>query len=77
MSLNNVSVVAGVARENLGMLVFGLVLSIVLMAVRAILISKLLNRHRRVGNVGLAVAVWIAGNPAWDGGRKLIRYFSA
>ncbi len=77
MSLNNVSVVAGVARENLGMLVFGLVLSNVLMAVGAILISKLLNRHRGVGNVGLAVAVWIAGNLAWDGGRKLIRYFSA
>ena len=46
MSLNNVSVVAGVARENLGMLVFGLVLSIVVMAVGAILIPKLLNRHR-------------------------------
>ena len=46
MSLDNVLAVAGVARDNLGMLVFGLVLSIALMAVGATLIARLLNRHQ-------------------------------
>lgn len=77
MSLDNVLAVAGVARENLGMLVFGLVLSIALMAVGASLIARLLNRHHWIGYIGLAVIVWVAGNLSWDGGLEVIGYFSA
>lgn len=77
MSLDNVLAVAGVARENLGMLVFGLVLSIAMMAVGSTLIMRLLNRYRQVGYIGLAVIVWVAGNLAWDGSFEVIRYFNA
>ena len=77
MSLDNVLAVAGVARDNLGMLIFGLVLSIVLMGVGATLISKLLNKYRWIGYVGLAVIVWVAGSLTWDGGIEVIEYLSA
>lgn len=77
MSLDNVLAVAGVARDNLGMLVFGLVLSIVLMAVAATLISRLLNKYRGIGYIGLAVIVWVAGKLTWEGGIEVIGYFSA
>lgn len=77
MSLDNILAVAGVAGENIGMLVFGLVLSIVLMAVGATLISKLLNRHRGIGYVGLAVIIWLAGRLTWDGGNEVIGDLSA
>ena len=77
MSLDNVLAVAGVARDNLGMLVFGLVLSIALMAVGATLIARLLNRHHWVGYIGLSVIIWVAGNLTWDGGTEVIGYFTA
>ena len=77
MSLDNVLAVAGVARDNLGMLVFGLVLSIALMAVGATLIARLLNRHRWVGYIGLSVIIWVAGNLTWDGGTEVIGYITA
>ncbi|NQU56518.1 MAG: YjbE family putative metal transport protein [Rhodospirillales bacterium] len=77
MSLDNVLAVAGVARENLGMLVFGLVLSIALMAVGATMVAKLLNRHSWVGYIGLAVIVWVAGNLVWDGSIEVIGHFTA
>ena len=44
MSLDNVLAVAGIARENIGILVFGLVLSIVLMAVGATFVAKILQQ---------------------------------
>ncbi len=77
MSLDNVLAVAGIARENLGMLIFGLVLSIALMAVGATLIARLLNRHHWIGYIGFAVIVWVAGSLTWDGGHEVIAYFSA
>ena len=77
MSLDNVLAVAGIARDNLGMLVFGLVLSIVLMAVGATLMARLLIRHHWIGYIGLAVIVWVAGSLTWDGGHEVIGYFSA
>jgi YjbE family integral membrane protein len=77
MSLDNVLAVAGVARENLTMLVFGLVLSIALMAVGATLIARLLNKHHWVGYIGLAVIIWVAGNLTWDGGIEVFGYLSA
>jgi len=77
MSLDNVLAVAGVARENLGMLIFGLVLSIALMAVGATLVARLLNKYPGIGYMGLAVIVWVAGSLTWDGGLEVIQYFNA
>jgi len=76
MSLDNVLAVAGIARDNLGMLIFGLVLSIALMAVGATLIARLLSRYHWIGYIGFAVIVWVAGSLTWDGGHEVIGYFS-
>ena len=46
MSLDNVLGVAGAARDHYFLLVFGLILSIVLMATVATIISKLIKKHK-------------------------------
>ena len=49
MSLDNVLGVAGAARDHYTLLVFGLVLSIILMATAATLISKWIKKYRWIG----------------------------
>ena len=53
MSLDNVLGVAGAAKNHYGLLVFGLVLSIVLMATAATLISGWIKKYKWIGWVGL------------------------
>jgi len=60
MSLDNVLAVAGAARDHPTALVFGLVLSIALMGFAASFIARLLNKHRWLGYVGLAVIFFVA-----------------
>ena len=60
MSLDNVLAVAGAAREHIWVLVFGLALSIALMGIAASMIAKLLQRHRWISYVGLAVIIYVA-----------------
>ena len=55
MSLDNVLAVGGAAREHPWVLVFGLALSIALMAIAATFIARLLQKHRWIGFVGLFV----------------------
>jgi len=58
MSLDNVLGVAGAAGDHYGLLVFGLVLSIVLMATAATLISGWIKKYKWIAWVGL-LAVFI------------------
>jgi YjbE family integral membrane protein len=67
MSLDNVLAVAGAAREHPAALVFGLGLSIVLMGVAASLIARLLNKHRWIAYVGLAIILYVACDMIWRG----------
>jgi YjbE family integral membrane protein len=67
MSLDNVLAVAGAAREHPAALVFGLGLSIVLMGFAASFIARLLNRHRWVAYVGLAIILYVAIDMIWRG----------
>ena len=60
MSLDNVLGVAGAARDHFILLVFGLILSIVLMATVATIISKLIKKHRWVGWLGLVAILVVA-----------------
>jgi YjbE family integral membrane protein len=60
MSLDNVLAVAGAAREHPWVLVFGLVLSIALMGIAASFIARLLQNHRWIAYVGLAVILYVA-----------------
>jgi len=62
MSIDNVLAVAGIAHDNRAMLVFGLALSITLMAFCATLVCRLLTRHQWVSYVGVAVLVVVAGD---------------
>ena len=60
MSLDNVLGVAGAARDHYTLLVFGLVLSIILMATAATLISKWIKKYRWIGWIGLFAILFVA-----------------
>jgi YjbE family integral membrane protein len=60
MSLDNVLAVAGAAREHPGVLVIGLILSIALMGLAASFIARLLQKHRWIAYVGLAIILYVA-----------------
>ena len=72
MSLDNVLGVAGAAREHPLVLVFGLVLSIALMAVAASLLARVLDRHRWIAYVGLAVILYVALSMIFDGALEVL-----
>ena len=67
MSLDNVLAVGGAAREHPWVLVFGLALSIALMAFASAWIARLLHRHHWIGYVGLAIIVYVAIEMIWRG----------
>ena len=67
MSLDNVLAVAGAARKHPGVMVFGLVLSVILMGVAANIIAKYIERFRWIAWAGLAVIVWVACKMIWEG----------
>ncbi len=71
MSLDNVLAVAGAARDHPVALVFGLGLSIVLMGVAASLVARLLNRHRWIAYVGLAIILYVACDMIWRGAHEV------
>ena len=60
MSLDNVLGVAGAAGHHYHLLVFGLVLSIVLMAVAATLISRWIKEHKWIAWIGLLAILLVA-----------------
>jgi len=67
MSLDNVLAVAGAARDHPHVLVFGLVLSIALMGLAASFIARLLQKHRWIAYVGLAVILYVAVEMCYRG----------
>ncbi len=73
MSLDNVLAVAGAAREHPWVLVFGLALSIALMGAAATFIARLLQNHRWIAYVGLAVILYIAGEMIYRGTLDVVR----
>ena len=60
MSLDNVLGVAGAAREHYVLLVFGLILSILLMATVATIISKWIKKYKWLGWIGLLAILAVA-----------------
>ena len=60
MSLDNVLGVAGAARDHYYLLVFGLVLSIILMATAATLISGWIKKYKWIAWVGLLAVLIVA-----------------
>jgi len=60
MSLDNVLGVAGAAKDHYVLLVFGLILSIILMATVANIISKWIKTHKWIGWLGLLAIVAVS-----------------
>jgi len=67
MSLDNVLAVAGAAREHPYVLVFGLVLSVLLMGLAANFIARYIDRYRWIAWVGLIVILWVALKMIYEG----------
>ena len=60
MSLDNVLGVAGAAKQNYVLLVFGLILSIFLMATLATVIAKWIKKYKWIGWLGLLAILAVA-----------------
>ena len=66
MSLDNVLAVAGVARDNTVVLIFGLALSVALMMYAATVIARLLQKQRWIAYAGLAIILYVAITMIWS-----------
>ena len=60
ISFDNVIAVAGAAKSNYTLLIFGLTLSIIMMITLANAISKYLKEHKWVGWLGILSILWVA-----------------
>jgi YjbE family integral membrane protein len=67
MSLDNVLAVAGAAKDHPWVLVFGLILSVILMGVAANVIARYIDRYRWIAWAGLLVILWVALKMIWEG----------
>ena len=76
MSLDNVLAVAGAAMDHPWILVFGLVLSVLLMGLAANFIARYIERYRWIAYVGLAVILWVAVKMIWDGWHHVVPHIA-
>src|SRR6478735_2191359 len=67
MSLDNVLLVASIARENPALLFIGLSFSVLFMGLAANYVAKLIERHHWINYIGLAVILWVACNMIYEG----------
>ncbi|HLO19705.1 MAG TPA: YjbE family putative metal transport protein [Sphingomicrobium sp.] len=75
MSLDNVLLVASIARENPALLFVGLSFSVLFMGLAANYVARLIERHPWLNYVGLAVILWVACNmiyEGWVGGEHML-----
>jgi YjbE family integral membrane protein len=71
MSLDNVLAVAGAAKGSTWILVVGLLVAIILMAVAATYIAKLLVKYPFIAWLGLLVILYVAVEMMWRGGHEI------
>ncbi|MGI9479687.1 MAG: TerC family protein [Hyphomicrobiaceae bacterium] len=71
MSLDNVLAVAGAAGESQMVLIIGLALAIILMAVAAHFIARLLVTYPWIAWLGLLMIVWVAAEMIYKGGHEV------
>lgn len=67
MSLDNVLVVAGIARENPAVLFIGLTFSVLLMGTAAGFVAKLIQRYHWIAWAGLLLILYVALKMIWEG----------
>src|SRR3954469_18256562 len=71
MSLDNVLAVAGAAKDHPWVLVFGLILSVILMGVAANVIARYIDRYKWIAWVGLLAILWVALKMIWEGAHHI------
>ena len=67
MSLDNVLLVASIARENPALLVVGLTFSVLFMGLAANYVAKLIQRYHWINYIGLAVILYVASSMVYEG----------
>ena len=67
MSLDNVLLVASIARENPALLFVGLTFSVLFMGFAANYVAKLIQRYHWINYIGLAVILWVAIKMIYEG----------
>jgi YjbE family integral membrane protein len=67
MSLDNVLLVASIARENPALLFIGLSFSVLFMGLAASYVARLIERFHWLNYIGLAVILWVACNMIYEG----------
>ena len=67
MSLDNVLLVASIARDNPALLFIGLSFSVLFMGLAANYVAKLIHRYHWINYIGLAVILWVACNMIYEG----------
>src|SRR5690349_11053684 len=67
MSLDNVLLVASIARENPALLVIGLTFSVLFMGFAANYVARLIQRYHWINYIGLAVILYVSVNMIYEG----------
>ena len=67
MSLDNVLLVASIARDNPALLFVGLSFSVLFMGLAANYVARLMQRYHWINYVGLAVILYVAVNMIYEG----------
>src|SRR5574339_349876 len=67
MSLDNVLLVASIARENPALLIVGLSFSVLFMGFAANYVARLIQRYHWINYIGLAVILYVAANMIYEG----------
>ena len=77
MSLDNVLVVAGIARENPAVLFIGLTFSVLLMGTAAGFVAKLIQRYHWIAWIGLLLILYVALKMIWEGWHQVHPHMQA
>jgi len=67
MSLDNVLLVASIARENPALLFIGLTFSVLFMGFAANYVARLIHRYHWINYISLAVILWVACSMIYEG----------
>lgn len=71
MSLDNVLAVAGASKGNMTVLIIGLSIAVLLMAVAANYVAKLLSRYPGIMWIGLLIILYVSLDMIWRGSHEV------
>lgn len=77
MSLDNVLVVAAIAKDNPAILFIGLTLSVTIMGLGANLVARLVQKYHWIAWIGLVVILYVALKMVWEGWHQVSPVVSA